>query len=257
MNNLVLNDLSVYGEEFTLVNGNPACLLIHGFGSGPILMREIGEYLHRDGHTARGFLLPGHCRNMGGIACGSHHSWFEKVESEYQQLSNKYKEVVVVGFSLGALLAMQLAIKYPIKKIILLSIPLFLVREYLPISFFIKIFKNFTPRIRTWRRKCYMESEIYSGYLYHPIDTYYSFQAIEDMITTIEIVKPGLKDITSSTLIIHSKRDGVADPLSAGYVLEHLGSPDKQLLWLEQSHHYILCDNEKHIVFDSIRNFLK
>lgn len=255
--NLILNDLSIYGAEFTLRNGNPACLLIHGLGSGPILMRELGEYLYKCGHTARGILLPGHCMNTGGLSLESQYNWIDKVESEYHKLTRKYKEVTVIGFSLGALLTLQLATKYPIKRMVLMGIPIFLVREYLPMSSLIKICKNFTQKVRTWRRKCYMESETYSGYLYHPVDTYYSLQAVDEILKIIEDVKPRLKEIKSSTLIMHSQKDGVAAPASAKYVLEHLGSVDKQLIWLNRSHHFMLSDGERNIIFDAIKNFLR
>ena len=62
------------------------------------------------------------------------HDWMEKVEFEYRQLKSEYKDVVVIGFSLGALLTLQLALHHPIERIILMGTPLFLIREYLPIN---------------------------------------------------------------------------------------------------------------------------
>src|SRR5574340_974533 len=120
---------------------------------------------------------------------------------------------------------------YSITSIILMGIPMFLVREYLPINSLIRICKNFTKKVKTWRRRCYMESEIYSGYLYHPIDTYYSFKALDAIIKLIESLKPRLNDIKSSALVIHSKKDCIAAPSSARYVTKHLGSSDKQIVW--------------------------
>lgn len=154
-NNSVLNDLSLYGKEFTLGHGNVACLLIHGFCCGPIQMRELAESLCKWGFTARGILLPGHCKNRGGLALNSHNDWKEKVESEYHQLKTKYKEVVVIGFSLGALLTLQLAIKYPIERIVLMGTPMFMIREYLPIHSLIRVCNNFVKRIKALKRRCY------------------------------------------------------------------------------------------------------
>lgn len=95
--NSILSDLSLYNKEFTLGKGNTACLLIHGFGCGPIQMREIAERLCKWGFTARGILLPGHCGNTGGLSFNSHHDWKEKVEFEYRQLKMKYRQVVIIG----------------------------------------------------------------------------------------------------------------------------------------------------------------
>ena len=115
-NNTILDNLAVYGEEFTLGNGSTACLLVHGLGCGPIQMRELAENLCDWGFTARGILLPGHCGNRGGLALSTLNDWIEKVEYEYRHLKSEYEDVLVVGFSLVALLTLQLALKHPIKK---------------------------------------------------------------------------------------------------------------------------------------------
>ena len=139
LDNSILYDLTKYREEFTLGHGNAACLLVHGLGCGPIQMRELAEDLREWGFTARGILLPGHCGNTDGLALSTLHDWREKVEAEFLQLKKEYHEVVVIGFSLGALLTLQLALHYPIERIVLMGTPLFLIREYLPINALIRV----------------------------------------------------------------------------------------------------------------------
>jgi len=255
-NNEILSDLSLYGEEFMLGHGKVACLLVHGFGCGPIQMREIAENLCKWGFAARGILLPGHCRNMGGHSFTAHHDWIAKVEFEYHQLKRAYREVVVIGFSLGALLTLQLSMQYSPEKIILMGTPLYLIREYLPISSVISICKNFVKRVKTWKRRCYMESDGYTGYLHQPIDTHFSIPALYGLTKIITAVNPGLKEIKSPALVIHSKKDLIAAPASARHVMRHLGSDYKRLVWLEQSHHLVMYDKEKDVVFRAIKEFV-
>lgn len=254
--NSVLSDLSLYSREFTLGHGSTACLLIHGFGCGPIQMRELAENLCKWGFTARGILLPGHCGNTGGLSLNSHHDWKEKVESEYCQLKTKCRDVVIIGFSLGALLTLQLAIKYPVARIVLMGTPLFIIREYLPVHSLIRICKNFMKRVKTWKRRCYMEAEGYTGYLHQPVDTHFSIPALYGLTEIITAVGLGLKDVKSSALVIHSKKDLIAAPASARYVMKHLGSDNKRLVWLEKSHHLVMYDNEKDVVFSAIKEFV-
>ncbi len=253
--NSVLSDLSLYSREFTLGHGNTACLLIHGFGCGPIQMRELAENLCRWGFTARGILLPGHCGNAGGTSSNSHHDWKEKVASEYHRLKLEYKEVVVIGFSLGALLALQLAIKYPIERLILMGTPLFIIREYLPIQSLIRVCK-FLKRVKAWKRRCYMESEGYTGYLHQPVDTHFSIPALYGLTEIITAVDLRLRDVKSPALVIHSKKDLIAAPASAWHVMKHLGSNNKRLVWLERSHHLVMYDKEKDVVFKAIKEFV-
>lgn len=255
-NNTILDNLAVYGEEFTLGNGSTACLLVHGLGCGPIQMRELAENLCDWGFTARGILLPGHCGNRGGLALSTLNDWIEKVEYEYHHLKSEYEDVMVVGFSLGALLTLQLALKHPLERIILMGVPMFMIREYLPINSLIKFCKKFIKRVKTIKRKCYMESDAYSGYLHQPIETHYPLQTLHELRQIIDTVKPKLKDIKSQSLIIHSRKDMIAAPASARYLIEHLGSDDKRLVWLEQSHHLMMYDNEKWIVLNAVKEFL-
>ncbi len=256
LNNSILNDLSLYGEEFMLGHGKTACLLIHGFCCGPIQMRELAEHLCKWGFTAMGILLPGHCRNTGGLAVNSHHDWKEKVASEYQQLQIHYEQVVVIGFSLGALLTLQLALEHPIERIILMGTPMFMIREYPPTQSLIRLCKNFMKKIKAWKRRCYMESEGYTGYLHQPVDTYFSLQALSGIAEIIQTVDLRLKDVKSPTMVIHSKKDLIAAPASAKYVMKNLGSPHKRLVWLERSHHLMMYDKEKDVVFQAIKEFV-
>lgn len=255
-NNLILSDLSLYSREFTLGHGSTACLLIHGFGCGPIQMRELAENLCRWGFTARGVLLPGHCKDMGGRSSTPHQDWRAKVEFEYHQLRMAYQKVIVIGFSLGALLTLQLAIHDPPEKIILLGTPLYLIRRYLPIPLVIRICKPFLTQVKTWKRRCYMESEEYTGYLHQPADTHFSISALYGLTEIITAVDLGLRAVRSPALVIHSKKDLLAAPASARRVMKHLGSDTKRLVWLERSHHLMMYDKEKDMVFRAIKEFI-
>ncbi len=257
-NEQMLSDLSLYGAEFTLDSySDSACLLVHGLGCGPIQMRELAENLCRWGLTARGILLPGHCEDTGVVTLRSPYDWEQKVEFEYLQLKNTYKHVTVIGFSLGALLTLQLATKYSIGKIVLMGTPIFMVREYLPIDGLIAFCRIFMKKIKTKRRRCYMESEGYTGSLFQPINNYYSLQILHEISEFSKKIRLGLKDIKSSALIIHSKKDFIAAPAGARYLMEHLGSKDKRLRYLHKSHHLIMYSIEKNIVFNTIKEFLK
>src|SRR4030067_172085 len=154
----MLDDLSKYREEFTLGDGASACLLIHGRRCGPSQMRELAENLSFWGFTARGILLPGHCGDTSNIAHSSLHESAEKVSSEYFQLKSRHGKVVVIGFSLGALLALQLAIKQPVEGVIVMGAPIYLIRRYLPINSLVRIGKIFIEKVKTRPKTCHMKS---------------------------------------------------------------------------------------------------
>jgi len=152
---------------------------------------------------------------------------------------------------------LQLALHHPIGRIILMGTPLFLIREYLPVNALIGVCRIFLKKVKTWKKRCYIESEAHTGYLHQPINSHFPLQAFHEIKQIITTIKPRLKDIKSAALIIHSKKDMVAAPASARYVIKHLGSTDKRLVWLERSHHLIMYDDEKDVVFEAIKEFLK
>lgn len=102
-----------------------------------------------------------------------------------------------------------------------------------------------------------MESEGYTGYLHQPVDTYFSLQALYGIAKIIKNIDLRLKEVKSPALVIHSKKDFIAAPASASYVLKHLGSDEKRLVWLEQSHHLVMYDKEKDRVFKAVKEFLE
>src|SRR3970040_1060411 len=99
-NTVILDDLSLYAEEFTVGRGRTACLLIHGLGGGPIQMRELAEALAPLNITTRGIWLPVHCCSYEDLEGVSSKDWYKKVEDEYVKLKEEYEDVAVVGFSL-------------------------------------------------------------------------------------------------------------------------------------------------------------
>lgn len=97
---------------------------------------------------------------------------------------------------------------------------------------------------------------MHTEYLYQPINSHYPLQTLHEIKQLIKVIKPPLKEIKSAALVIHSKKDLIAAPASARYVMKHLGSHNKRLVWLERSHHLIMFDVEKEVVFNAIKEFL-
>lgn len=255
-NTVILDDLSLYAEEFTVGRGRTACLLIHGLGGGPIQMRELAETLAPSGITTRGILLPGHCCSYEDLEGVSSKDWYKKVEDEYIKLKEEYEDVAVVGFSLGALLALKLAVNNPVKRVVVMGTPIFIIRRYLPMSGLIKLCGSFLRKVKIASGNWPISTEVFSGCLRLPIYSHFPMSSLLALTNLIDTIRYELNRIRSPILIIHSKRDSAASPSSANYISKFVGSNEKRLVWLEQSHHLIMHDREKETVFSEIRHFL-
>lgn len=254
---MILNDLSLYAEEFTIGEGRAACLLIHGLGCAPIQMRELAEALASLGITARGILLPGHCSShYEDLEAVSNKDWLKKVKDEYLKLKKEYESVTVVGFSLGALLALKLAVNNPIKKVVVMGAPIFIIRRYLPMNGIIKLWSSFFQKVKVTHGHWPISTEAFSGFIRLPTYSYFPMSSLLTLTELINTIRCELNRIRSPILIIHSKRDFAASPSSATYISKYVSSSEKKLVWLKQSHHLVMHDREKETVFEVTKEFL-
>jgi carboxylesterase len=61
----------------------------------------------------------------------------------------------------------------------------------------------------------------------------------------LRVVQKELPLIRVPTLLLHGRRDRTVPVQNAPYILERLGSADKQLIWFERSGHTITVDLER------------
>jgi esterase/lipase len=94
-----------------------AVLLIHGFMSGPAELRSLGERLHAEGCHVLGVRLKGHGTSPWDLRARNWLDWADSVERGYDIVRAYSREVHIVGFSTGGLLALNLAASHPGPKI--------------------------------------------------------------------------------------------------------------------------------------------
>jgi esterase/lipase len=90
-----------------------AILLIHGFMSTPAELREFGERLHALGYHVMGVRLKGHGTSPWDLRDRNWQDWAESVKLGFDILKAFSREIHVVGFSTGGLLALIQAVSHP------------------------------------------------------------------------------------------------------------------------------------------------
>lgn len=86
-----------------------AFVICHGFGDSAFNTRPLGDFLHDMGHTAIGVLLPGHGTQIEDLMRTRYAHWYDHLEKVYLEERGRYKQVFLVGFSLGGTLCLDLA----------------------------------------------------------------------------------------------------------------------------------------------------
>ncbi len=108
------------------------CLVIHGFAGGVHDVSPIAEFLSSRGCTVKCSSLPGHTGVNADLAEAGYRDWLESVERDLESLMADDREdlarprlVTIVGFSMGSLLAANLAVRHPVDALVLLNTPIY------------------------------------------------------------------------------------------------------------------------------------
>lgn len=88
-------------------------LLIHGLGDAPGSFTDIAPELARQGFLVRSVLLPGHGTRPEDLNAVSVNDWRRVVSEQATILQKEVDEVWLGGFSTGANLAIEYAVKHP------------------------------------------------------------------------------------------------------------------------------------------------
>jgi carboxylesterase len=100
-------------SEFHLRGGRSGVLLIHGLTGTPTEMRFVGNGLHRAGFTVVGVQLAGHCGDESDLLATGWPDWYASVVAAAERLQQQVDHLFVAGLSMGAVLALKLAIDRP------------------------------------------------------------------------------------------------------------------------------------------------
>jgi len=103
----------IKASEFHLRAGRSGVLLIHGLTGTPTEMRFVGNGLHRAGFSVLGMQLAGHCGDTADLLATGWRDWHASVLDAADRLAAEVDHLFVAGLSMGAILALKLAIDRP------------------------------------------------------------------------------------------------------------------------------------------------
>ena len=235
-------------KAFYFRGNNIGCLLIHGFTGSPAEMRLLGEFLNKQGCTIKGVLLKGHGTTVKDMEQTTWKDWLSSAEVELIDLMHKCDKVVVIGLSMGGIIALKLAEKFDVDAVVSIAAPIKIVNRKVYFARIIKYFKKYIPKPE---KKFDNEVKDYCiSYDRTPV------ALIPHLLKLIRITKRRLRKIKSPILIIQSKNDKTVRYESAEYIFKKVGSELKKLVYLKESGHVVTLDLEREKVFNEIKKFL-
>lgn len=86
-------------------------ILVHGLSDTAFAMRDIGDTLRLGCYVVRSILLPGHGTRAGDLLTTRYAHWDSSVQHVVDHAVREHDHVIVGGFSLGAVLTLNAAMK--------------------------------------------------------------------------------------------------------------------------------------------------
>ena len=247
-------------KEFFLPGAGVSALLIHGLTGTPYEMRHLGERLAARGVRVRGVRVAGHAGTPEELGDAGYDNWYESAINGFEELRQYGEPIVVVGLSMGAVLAARLTADQSesIAGVTLLAPAFFLPP---PVTAALRtvrgVLGSYVDSIYLLNRT---GSDIHdaSAKSIHPSARLMPVSAPLKLLDLSAIVRPMLPRITQPALVIHARRDHTC-PMrkNVGYVMKYLGSAEKRAIELEDSYHVITVDSEKERVASEVAEFVE
>lgn len=221
-----------------------AVLIIHGFSGGTYEHEQLSFHLQRyntlDVYT---FTLPGH--DMSSLKSVKYTEWLESAEEKVKLLMKYgYKNIYLVGHSMGGVIATYLSTKYrSIKKLVLLA-PAF---SYFSSNVDSSLGEKVKGGINALKKN--EPGEIINKVLSVPLT------AVGEFVEFIDEYKGIYKKINIPVLVLHGKEDSVVPVESSMEAYDHINVDDKKLVLLEDTTHLIFKKENK-IALNEISKFL-
>ncbi len=259
---------------------NKAVLLIHGITGTPSEMRYLGRVLHKAGFTVFCNTLPRHCGTLGELKKVTWQELVNACAEDFKRLKGEHDKVFVAGISMGALVGVHLAYKFPeeVAGVVALAPTLFYdgwalhkgkvimetlwhiplirnmvnVREGWPYGLKDEYLRDNIERFYKNAKAGEFDNKVVMfGSPFFPVACLYQHRLFT------KIIKKELPFVKNPILILHAREDDMASIKNAQYVLKNIGSQDKALIVLEDSYHMITIDNEKEKVASEAAQFIE
>lgn len=242
-------------EPFAIVSApsDSVILYIHGIMGSPFEFRKIAEALKDENITFKALLLPGHGRNGNDFSRSNADTWQTHVNKEISQLQRNYSKIILIGHSLGGLLALNAALRYRVDGIILLNTPIKTRISFQQISMSLRVLlssgNSDDQMIRTYRETFSVDlSDWWTLPLWIP--------RLLDVNRVARQTAKMLDKVMIPVILFQSMHDETVNSISAELLKRGLGDQLQSLTYLNKSTHAYFVDGEFKEIIKGIKRFL-
>lgn len=256
----------VEGESKSIKVGSPflikgrsrslGVLLIHGYMAAPPEVRKLAEFLAGKGVWVYAPRLKGHGTSPEDLATRTYTDWVRSVEEGYALIGSICKRVVLGGFSTGAGLALDLAVRLGDSPgVFAVSTPLRLQDAAAKLVPAVDVWNRLMKKIhRDGPRKEFLDNNPENPHINYHRNPVSGIRELERLMDRLE---PELPRLASPALVVQSKGDPVVSPKGSEKVFDRIGSEDKTYVLFNFDRHGILLGKGARRVYTVIWDFIR
>ena len=232
------------------------CLLLHGFTSSLATVDGLVPYLEQRGLPYRLPTLRGHGATPASLHGVTWRDWYADADRALDELLGECERAVVVGLSMGGLVALHLAAERPERLAGVVAIAPAVRLAGTPLDqlrVFLRAVRGGMQTVDA--RNAYEDAALAAASTNYPEAP---ARAILSLGQYGRVVQRLLPRITIPLLLIYTPRDRVVRPETARTIFDAVGTPAdrKHLLAFDQCGHEMLLDRQREAVFAAIAQFI-
>ncbi|WP_420644219.1 alpha/beta fold hydrolase [Candidatus Leptofilum sp.] len=223
------------GNTFFWPGNEVGVLLLHGLTATTAEVRLLAEKLHAKGYTISAPLLPGHGTQPEDLNETTWHDWAWSAEKAYQHLATVCDHVFVGGESTGGALALLLAARHEEITGVLCYAPA--IKLAIPMHNMVRLYVA-APLVHSLPKENVGSNANWQGYKVNPL------RAVMELVRLGREVRRQLAQINQPVLVMQGRNDKTVAEDVGEIILEGVLSEKAKQIWLEQSAHVILLEDE-------------
>jgi len=225
-------------------------LLLHGFTSHLNTVNGLVPYLERAEIPYEMPVLRGHCTRYQDLNGVKARDWYVDAERALIKLWNDVDRIIVVGLSMGGLVAMELGMRHPDKIAGVVTVAACL-KWADPLSRLTGLLSHAVKYWPTPNAFNDLSLKVSSkNYTKFPTKTFAELYRYSQQIGL------RLRELHVPIRILQSKKDQIVAPEAANIIYEQVSSPVREIVWYEKSGHEMMQDLEAQQVFEDIMEFV-
>ncbi|CAN5335809.1 alpha/beta fold hydrolase [soil metagenome] len=231
----------------------PSLLAFHGFGGNSSELEPMLTRVREAGFIVHARLLPGHGTTPRDLQERRFDEWVSYARAELDRIEREHGAVVVLGFSMGSLVAMELAIEREIAGLIVIGNALTLsapLRSTFGMLDFLKLRAPdlYVPKPRPADIEDRAAGRKLTSYSSHP------FRAAREVHGAGIRLRSEVHRIRARTLILHGRKDHVCPVDNATWLAAQI--PHATLRIYPRSAHVVCADFDREELAKDVVTFL-